>query len=245
MKCILLVFAALFGLFWATPIYAAITLDLASEGTGTTTFTWSHAGGANIEGGVVGCFCEGCTTDVISGAKWGASAMTLVGNAIDTAGEPGSTEVYWIGSSVPSGTQTIECTVASGTLLKHGVAFGVQAAGDVQLAGTFCTIATGDPDEPSCSVATITGARFGFVFIYSGLNTEGNASAGAGFTLGPTNDYGTKTSASEYETTQGTGNLTATFVTTAGDDVAMLGMAFEQVTPDAVVGGRRRSVVFE
>ena len=241
MKRLLFLIALLLG---AVSARAAITFDFASEGTGTTTFTWSHAGGANIEGGIVACICEGCTADVFSGAKWGASAMTAVpsGQAIDGTGEPGEVEVYWIGSSVPSGTQTIECTVASGTDPKHAIAIGVQAAGDVQLAGTACTV-TADATDPSCTVSTITGARFGFAFLFSGLNTEA-ATAGAGFTLGPSHDFGTKSTASEYETTQGTGNLTAAF-TAAVDDVAMVGLALEQVTPDAVAGKRRSPVVFE
>ena len=232
-----LLFLAL--VLWTSVARATITFDFASEGTGTTTFTWSHAGGANPEGGVVACMCSACTTDVISGAKWGASSMTLVGNAIDTVGEPGSVEVYWIGSSVPSGTQTIECTVSSGTDAKHGVAIGVQANGNVQLAGTFCTIDTGDPDDPSCTVTGISGARFGFAFLFSGLNDPTSITAGAGFTLGPDNDYGTKSSISEYESSQGSGNLTAAFTTTAADDVAMLGMAFQQVTADSGFAPRR------
>lgn len=228
----------------AVPLSATIAFDAASEGTGTTTLSWSHVPAGTPRGVFVFCMANTAATDVFSGATYGGTAMTQINNAGDALGEPGFTEAYFLGASIPTGTQTVVCTISSGTTAKHGVAITVTAASNTQTAGTAsCTVAV-DTDDPSCSITGITGASYAAAAMHNGQNAEASTTAGSGFTISHSYDYGTQTTASERRTAQlGSGNQTVGFITAAADDVAMVAVAIEQTTPDPPSGKKGQLII--
>ena len=223
-------------LLQAVPCWAVIAFDAATEGTGTTALTWTHVPVGTPKG--VFLFCMNNTNaDVFSGATYGGTAMTQINNATDGTGEPGFAEGYFLGASIPTGNQAVVCTVSTGSTAKHGVVITVTAASNTQLAGTGSGTVAVDTDDPSVTITGIAGASYGAAGMHSGQNTEGSTTAGTGMTIGPSNDYGTQTTASERRTTQqASGNMAIQFITAASDDVAMVGIAIEQTVPDVATG---------
>jgi hypothetical protein len=226
--------------------FAVISYDAESEGTGTTTLSWTHTPVGTPRGVLVFCMVATISTDVFSGATYGGTAMTAVGSAADSSGEVGFTEAYFLGASIPTGAQTAVCTVSSGTNTKHGVAFTFtnNNASDMETAGAdFCTVSA-DVDDPSCTIASQTSPTMAAAAMHSGQNAEASTTAGSGFTIRHSNDYGTSTTASETMTTQqSSGTVTAAFVTAASDDVAMVGVAIKQITADPEPSGHRPAAV--
>jgi hypothetical protein len=214
--------------------FSIIGFDASSSATGTATFSWTHTVVGTPKGAFVFVMEDVGVTDVISGVTYGGTAMTRINRAADTAGEPGSCYAYFLGASIPTGNQTVQVTVSSGTTAKFGVAFTVTAGSNTQTSGTASCTVSADVLNPSCSVTGISGASYGAAGLYSGQNAPSSIAAGSGFTIGPTNDYGSQSAGSERRTTQqASGNETIAF-TVASDDVAMVGVAIEQTVPDVV-----------
>lgn len=233
-------------LLCASTAHAVIGFDAASEATGTTTFSWTHTPVGTAKGIAVCVFVNTAATDVISGVTYGGTAMAQVASAGDSAGEPGFTECYFLGASIPTGAQTVQVTVSSGTTAKHAVAVSVTSSSgsNTQLVGTAGTIAT-DTANPSITVSTITGPSFGFAGIFSGQNAEGSTTAGTDETIRHSHDFGTQTTAMETSTTQqSSGNQVLNF-TMAIEDTAMVAFAIEQTTADPAGTPARRTVTIE
>lgn len=216
---------------------AVVAFDATGSGNGTTSLAWTHTPVGTPQGVFVFCMND-TNADVFSGVTYGSATLTLITGATDSAGEPGFTEAYFLGSSIPTGAQTVTCTVSSGSTSKSGVSITVTANGDTQTAGTASCTVSADAANPSCSITSISGASFASAGFHSGLNACANVTAGTGFTAGPCFDYGMQVTASEYATTQqGSGDWTVAF-TAGSDDVAMVGVAIQQTVADVVSGSR-------
>jgi hypothetical protein len=234
------------ALLLAPPAWGTIAFDAASEGSGTTSLSWTHTPVADSQGVFVFCMNADSSTDVFSGATYDGEAMTQIASASDTVTEPGFVEAYFLGTGINTGAVTVVCTVASGSDNKHGVAITVTAASDTQTAGTGSCTVNENATNPSCDVTGISGASYAAGGLYSGRNNvPANVTAGTGFTIRHDIDHGNNGSTSESSTTQqASGSQTIAF-TAAADDVAMVGIAIEQTTPDGGAAIRRRAVVIQ
>lgn len=94
----------------------AVAHDAVSEShTGTTghsgsaSFTWNHVPVGTPKGVVVFVIGISSATDIITSVTYGGTAMTAVtsGFAADTANEPGFCKAYFLGASIPTGTQAV------------------------------------------------------------------------------------------------------------------------------------------
>jgi len=211
-----------------------IVFDAVTEGTGTTSLSWTHTPTGTPRGVVGFCINTASAVDVFSGATYGGTAMTKIADADDSVTEPGFTEAYFLGASIPAGAQTMVCTVASGSESKWGVVFTVTADGDTQTAGAgFCVAESANGagiDDPSCTIGSITGSSWAVAAAYSGLGAEGNISAGTGFSFSLTEDLGNFIGVSERRTTQLVGgDQIVGLVTSGADDIAMVAVALEEV----------------
>ena len=219
---------------------AAIAFDAATECTDATgDITCSHTP-VGTPGGVFyivvnsgSSGAEGCS----GGATYGGDTMTHVRTQQDTGTEVGMVGIYFLGTSIPTGTQDAIC-LSGAAFPKHGVVITVTAVGDTQLAGTG--VATGacentqdqNEENPTCTIGTITGASYGVAGLFSGLNSE-TATAGAGETIRPTHDFTSQTSYTETSTAQQASGDQVLNFTAGADDAALVGVAIEQVTPDS------------
>lgn len=199
-----------------------IAVDVVSENlrTGTTSpQTWSHAGAASgVKGVLVGIMHGASSTDHVSACSYGGSALTRVQRNTDTATEPGAAEWWFLGSSVPQGTQTVSYTPGSTTDDIHAVCITLTAATNliVQAVGGV------NDNAANPSVALTYDGRhcMAFAAMYSGLTAYTSVTAGANCTAISTTELaGNFASRVLRQTTPGTADFTIA-ATSATDDVA-------------------------
>ena len=219
-----------------------ITVDATNEairtGTGSPT-TLSVTGHASLIKGAALFLIHGTSsTDHISAASWGGTAMSRIVRATDTATEQGAAEIWWLGAmpgvSIPQGTQNFSYTSGATT-------DDIHALGMTFLADTlYLQIASfGSVNENAAnpSVALITGGWSGMAVaaMYSGLTDIASVTAGASCTaVGSAELAGNFTSRIIRQTTGGTANFTIA-ATSASDDVGFAAMMIVEYTPLAPI----------
>lgn len=226
--------AALLALCAGFRAEATIAFDAVSEGTGTTTLSWTHAPVGTPRGIFVFCIADTSSTDVFSGATYGGVSMLRITSAADTATEPGFVEGYFLGVAIPTGNQTVVCTISSGSTAKHGAAISVTAGTDTRFAGTTGCAVNNNAANPSCTVTGTLSKSYGAAGFFSGLPNETDITAGSGETLRISNDFGATVTQIESSTSEQAthGNHVLNF-TSATDDVAMVGIVIEEGNPAA------------
>lgn len=222
----------------------AVAFDAASESHAGTTgsvsvasFNWTHTPVGTPKGVLVYTFVgPGSSSDLATAVDYGGTNVPAVsgGRAVDTAGEPGDCKAWFLGSSVPTGAQTVTVTRTNNAATVYAIAFTVTAAGDTEvytagivLEQTDGTLAEESVDDGSPGTNS---QRFGAV--NSGLAAV--PAAGAATTAGPSIDYGTRVVASGYETTPGQGSRSVGFSDATSDDRAGVYLAVRE--PPAVGG---------
>lgn len=118
----------------------SIAIDATSEShTGTTgsaseaSFSWSHSGGTSpAPKGVLVFTFVNANADDATAVSYGGVSLTAVsgGRAVDTAGEPGDCKAWFLGSGVPTGTQTVVVTRNNNANVMYAVAITVTSSQD-------------------------------------------------------------------------------------------------------------------
>lgn len=119
----------------------AVAFDAATESVRTATtdpYSFSHTGRAEVSGGVQGailCAVHGTSsTDHIVGVTYGGVAMARAVTHVDTANEPGRSDIWWVGAGLTGGAQTVAIDFSSATGDDfHFVAISLTGAGDIFL----------------------------------------------------------------------------------------------------------------
>lgn len=210
----------------ATP-NAPIEFD-ASSASGTSvsqaSFSWTHTPVGTPRGVVVFTMVYASATNIISGVTYGGTSMTEVTSsfAADTSAELGSVKAYFLGSSVPTGAQTVVVTRTNNTNSAYGVAATVTGSTDTTYAGVITeaqnqALTEENVDDGSPGVDSIR-----FAALYSGLSAV--PSVGSNSTAMESNDIGARVFATCRETTGGQGSRPVGF-TAASDDVAAVYLA--------------------
>lgn len=205
----------------------AIEFDAASEGTaGTGTISWTHTPVGTPKGVVVGVSTRSTSLDEITAVTYGGVAMTLVDHAEDTAGEQCRTAVYFLGTGIPTGAQTVSVTV-SGSNDKWAACETFTAPFDTQV-GDF-GIAEESQADPSVALST-TGPSFGVAVLTSGSNAPGDNVPNAGYTESNNHDFALLTASMIHADAQDADGTFTIGWTSLTDDVAMVALAIEQAT---------------
>jgi len=162
--------------------------------------------------------------------------MTRVagGAAIDTAGEPGRVDTFFLGSSIPTGTQNVVVNRTNNTTIMYAVATTVTAATNteptgiilLQEDGTFTAQSVNDGSTGSNSLRLAGG--------YTGGSNV--LAAATGSTIGQSIDFGVYCASSAYETTAGQGARNIGFNYGTTDDRAAVHLAVREIdtTPPTV-----------
>jgi len=237
---VILAVAILF-LMGAKTTHAQVSLDTTttshanipvSEDEGS--FGWSHTAGASPEGVVVFVYTIISSTPYDISVDYGASAMTLVsgGTAVDTGGEAGVVRTYFLGSSVPTSTQTITVTRTNNSTKMWAVAFTVNAAADTEVytSGIVLLQENQDATEQSVDDGSPGVNSLRFAALYSGHKDPMTAGTNSTLTTN-TIDYGNYTSGAVYETAAGPGSRLVGLEMVAADDVAAVHLAVREVLP--------------
>jgi hypothetical protein len=137
----------------------AVAIESGSEShTGTTgsvseaSFSWSHVGTAP-KGVVVFVFTLADAANVTS-VTYGGSAVAAVsgGEAIDSAGEPARCKAFFLGSAIPSGTQTVVVNRTNNADEMYAAVMAVTAASDTEVYTAGIVLLQGDQTVAEQSV---------------------------------------------------------------------------------------------
>jgi len=204
----------------------AVSHSAASEShTGTTgstnqaSFSWTHAQTGTPQGVLVFVHTISAS-DFISSVTYGGVALDRIAGAvaIDTAGEPGRTDLFFLGSGLGTGNQTITVNRTNNATIMYASAATVLAATD-----TFVTGLLIEEQNQSLTVENIDdGSVSGtdsvrYCATYTGLAAP--PAAGTGSTLLTSIDLGAYGAAMVRETTAGQGSRPVGF-SSGSDDVA-------------------------
>lgn len=207
----------------------------------TADTTFSHTPVGTPRGVVVFIAQQTLSNDQVDSVTYGGVSLTRATNgfAQDTAVEPCAAYGYFLGSGIPTGTQTVAINETGGSP-KIAWAVTLTAASDTAIEDSGVT--QGDQANPAVALSTGAGVEtwVGAV-LATGIGFSANVDPGASYTLVEFHDFGANGAALERITTNNAGGgVTADFVASS-DDVAMVALAIKETalpstfTPRTVV----------
>lgn len=170
---------------------------------------------------------DGDSTDNISGVTYGGSALSAVsgGLAQDTSGEPGLCKAYFLGSSVPTGSQTVQVTTTAGSY--YCAAITVDSVGNTQAHGVVLLQENGTIVEQSVDDGTPGSPSMRYAAGYSGQKTVPSIGSNSTSLLSASLD--TTSVMACRETTAGQGSRSVGFTSATTDDRAFVHLALREV----------------
>ena len=213
-----------------------VSVNAATENvrTGTTSpQTFSHAGAASGVKGVVLAIVHGTSsTDHVSAASYGGTALTRIQRNTDTATEPGAAELWFLGASVPQGTQTVSYTPGATTDDIHAVA--ITLLGDADLEVVDQDGINDNVADPSVTLQYAGRTCMAFAALYGGGAAPTAFTPNANCTTVHDHDLGAFYSEVIRQTTAGSADF-AIGGTASTDDVAFAAIAVSEVQNNVVV----------
>lgn len=220
----------------------AVAFDASAEShtTGTTgsvsqaSFSWTHAPVGTPAGILVFVFTN-ANTALISSVTYGGTSMNAVsgGMAADTTTEPGRCTAYFLGSSIPTGNQTVQVNRTNNTTAMYAVSVSVTADRNTEAVGPVLLQNDGTLAEQNVDDGSLGTNSVRFAGINSGLGTA--PSAGANSTIMQTFAYSARSVSTVRETTAGQGSRPVGFSSGTSDDRAAVHLAVREVAPTRYV----------
>lgn len=190
-----------------------------------TAATWTHTPVSTPRGVFVAVVQGGATGDQVTAVTYGGVSMTRVRSDINATAELGRTYLYFLGTGIPTGAQTVSVT-SSGTTPKYAVSFTFTASADTYVIASNGADA-GVVANPSLTVtfpATYAGwagvaAHFygGAAPVTTGLQT------GETYANGP--DFGALAGMTYYRSNGSSGSSTTFGYTTLTSDDELISAA--------------------
>lgn len=205
--------------------------DAFSQGAGTGTISWTHTPVGTPSGVLVFVIREdtdaSLAEDDIVSVTYGGTALTAVsgGFAIDSSGEPGYCKAFFLGSSVPTGAQTVIVVATTGGHIAGAIT--VTSVGDTAATGVVLLQGDGTLSEQSVNDGSPGSPSMRYAAGFSGLNSP--PSVGANSTSLLSNDNGTDGQVICRETTAGQGARSIGFSSGSTDDRAFVHLAVVEV----------------
>lgn len=196
-----------------------VAFDAATDlGTATTgALSGTHTPSGTPRAAVVKIAHGVATTDLITGVTYGGVAMTRVGDAIDDTTEPGKCYLYFLGSSVPTGAQTVTVSHTGTATTKWANVETYTASGDVTIAGMW-NVYNNHDDASSIMWTEVSALRTGI--IYNGQGATGDLTLLSGMSAVHSVDFGNFVARADRETSATTGATTFGWTTALADDWA-------------------------
>lgn len=196
--------------------------------TGTTDpHTWSHAGGTP-KGIVLAAVHGVAAAQLVTGAvTYGAVAMQQIEYGFDQAVEPGAVTMWFLGSGIPTGTQTVSADLSSGSTTD--IAFFLW---ELSGGGDTCVIdfehIIDDAANPTALMRASGANKISLCAMYGG----GSAPTGTlatGNTASQDHDLGNFYAQACHETTVDALDHTIGWSTLGTDDLAFVALAVAEV----------------
>ena len=238
------------GLIWlARPTFANpdVAFDAFSIASSTTNISYTHTPVGTPRGVLVMCIGTAADTDEFTSATYGGTSMSEVSGSPNvltgTGHEGGDITVFFLGSSVPTGAQTVAVTV-SGTGVKTCAAVSLTASTDTEVVDSDGTINSVVLDNPSVTLSLGSRVSFAVVAVFSGLNNLTNITPLTGWTGRFEEDFGSDVAGWYTYNTIGSTDVTAGW-TQAGNDALMIAVAVSEVQAAAGGGGEEYLILLE
>ena len=200
----------------------AVAYDAVSNATeGTGTLTWTHTPVGTPRGVQVFVVQNTGAADEVSGVTYGGVAMTETSDSplLKAAAEDGGVYSYFLGSSIPTGAQTVEVTV-TGATTKAAVAITITAAADTTVQDT-ATISSDSATNPSVTLSLGSNTCFCAIGFMSGQASVGNITPSASWTSRYEFDFTSQTCGFYTYDTIGSSDVTAGWTQTADDAISI------------------------
>lgn len=199
------------------PAWATIAFDAFSTSGGEADPNWTHTP-TGTPRGVVVCVVYG-SAGSISGITYGGTTMSIIANVNHNTGETAQVGCYFLGSSVPTGAQTVAVNLGGG--LGQGYAFTYTAAADTEVVDSDATINSDSLANPSVTLSLAGHTSAALIVFGSGQNAVTGVTPLTGWTAQGEQDNGTQVAGEYTYNTIGSSDVTAGWTQTAEDAVAV------------------------
>ena len=210
----------------------AVAYDNFSNGTaGTGDISWTHTPVGTPRAVIV--FIAGIAgADEVSGVTYGGVAMTEMTGSPNTkiTGETGAVYGYFLGSSIPTGAQTVAMTSTAANL-KSIAAITLTGGADTEIVDVDATINSDSVENPSVTLSLAGRTSFCAIVIYSGQDAVTSITPLTDWTSRLEQDAGTEVVGYYTYNTIGSTDVTAGWTQAAEDAIAIA------VAVSEVVGG--------
>ena len=238
-KFLAILFVMAVFLFFQNEVFAAVAHDAASEShtgttgsTGAALFTWTHTPVGTPRGVLVYVYTISAT-QTVTGVTYGGVAMTAVagGAAVDTAGEPGRVDTFFLGASIPVGAQSVVVSRTNNATIMYASAATQTAGVDTEVYTPGIVLLQ---NNGTYAVQSVTDGSTGVNSVRYAAGYSGGANvlaAGAGSTILNSIDFGSYTATTARETTAGQGARNVGFTYATSDDRAAVHLAVRESPP--------------
>jgi hypothetical protein len=206
-------------------------------------FSFTHTPVGTPRAAVLWVVLDINTTDQVSGVTYGGVSMSEVSGSpnIHTTGQPGSVHCFFLGSSVPTGAQTVAGTVG-GTNLRSVVVVTLTAATDCEIVDADATINSDSQANPSVTLSLGGRTSWCGIGFHSGQANTASITPLASWTSSHERDFGSQVGGVYRYDTVGTADVTAGWTQTAADACA-IAVAVSEVAGGGGGTTRRRDLL--
>ena len=191
-----------------------------------TSFSWTHTQTGTPQGVLVFVHCLNSPTNTTNSVTYGGVSVPATSFvAADTAGELGRTHLYFVGTGLGSGNQTITVNRTNNGVIMYATAATVTADTRTDLTGFVQLTGDGTLTEQSVNDGSPGTNSLRYAGSFSGLNAP--PTAGANSTLLHSIDIGNQSCALVRETTAGQG-ARLVGLSGANDDRAVVHIAVRE-----------------
>lgn len=192
--------------------------------------SFSHAAGGSPRAVLVFCVASAPGGDVVSGATYGGVAMTEIpsagGHLLKATGETAGVWAFFLGASVPTGTQNVAIT-GSGSISVSVCVITYTGAADCEVAASNTSINSDSVENPSSTLALGGSECAVAIGFFSGQGAVGGITPLTGWTSRAERDFGAQTAGFYTYDTVGTTDVTIGWTQTA-DDALCIGVAIRE-----------------
>lgn len=199
--------------------------------TGDMSFTHTPVGAPK---GIIVYIVTNGVNITVSGVTYGGVAMTQAANSpvTNVTGELGSTHCYFLGSSIPTGAQTVSIDMLLGTEVSFAGCVSVTASNDTSVVTTG-TVLNDNLLNPSVTLSLGGVTSFCMLGAWSGQNNPASLLPFTSWTSRATVDFGVESGCIFTYDTIGSTDVAAGY-TASADDVALHAIAIRENAGGAV-----------
>lgn len=220
---------------------------ISNSAGGAGSQSWTHTPVGTPRGVWVYCG-QVSQTDEITSITYGGVSMTESAGSPNllTSGELGASYSYFLGTSIPSGAQTVAMTGTTGAV-KQCFAVSITASADTEIVDVDGTINSASVTNPSVTLSLSGRTSFAAIGFYSGGDAVTNITELAGWTNRFEGDAGNEVFGLYSYDTIGSADVAAGWTQTT-EDAAAVAIAISEVAGGATqpqgmmigIGGARK-----